>query len=158
MVLTLATVLLLAVAAWAVGEMMSIQVRNGALRTRPSFLGKVTTELQYGTRVTIKATRGPWIQVSDSAGNVGWIHDSALTDKKLKLVSGDVAAATGASSDEIALAGKGFNSQVEDEYKKGQPGEGFKWVDHMESIVISPEQAEAFLAAGEVKPNLEGGM
>jgi len=158
MVLTLATVLLVAVAAWAVGEVMSIQVRSGALRSRPSFLGKVTTELQYGTQVTIKATRGPWIQVTDSQGNTGWIHDSALTEKELELVAGDVTAESGATTDEIALAGKGFNSQIEEEYKKGQPGDGFKWVDKMEAMVISPEQAENFLAAGQVIPNMEGGM
>jgi len=157
MVLTLAAVFLLAATAWAIGEVMSIQVRSGALRSRPSFLGRVTTELQYGTRVTIKAERGSWVKVTDTLGNTGWIHDSALSEKELKMVAGDVSAATGASSDEIALAGKGFSTQVEDEYKKGQPGEGFKWVDKMEAIVISPEQAEAFLAAGKVIPNLEGG-
>ncbi len=148
----------MAVAAWAIGEFMSIQVRNGALRSRPSCLGKVTTEVQYGTQVTINAERGPWIKVTDPAGNTGWIHESALTERKLELVSGSVPAGTGASTDEIALAGKGFNSQVENEYKKGKPGDGFKWVDKMEALVITPEEAGIFLATGHVIPNLEGGQ
>ncbi len=157
MVLAFAAVLLVAVAAWAVGEVMSIQVRDGSLRSRPSFLGKISAELQYGTQVTVQAERGPWIKVTDGKGHTGWIHNSALTERELELVSGDAAATAGASTDEIALAGKGFNSQVEEEYKKGQPGNGFKWVDKMEAIVVSPSQAEEFLADGNVTPNLEGG-
>ncbi len=156
MVLTMAAILLVVATAWAIGEVMSIQVRSGALRSRPSFLGTVTTELGYGTQVTVKAVRRSWVQVTDDKGNTGWIHDSALTEKELELVAGNAAVETGASTDEIALAGKGFNSQVENEYKKGQPGEGFKWVDKMEAIVITPEAAGAFLAAGKVIPN-EGG-
>ncbi len=158
MVLTITAVLLLAACAWAIGEVMSVQVRSGALRSRPSFLGKVTTEVSYGTQVTVKSERGPWIKVTDTSGNTGWIHDSALTKRELKLVAGDVAVETGASMDEIALAGKGFNSQVENEYKKGQSGDGFKWVDKMETVVITVEQAEKFLAAGQVIPDLSGGM
>lgn len=157
MVLALAAVLLVAVTAWAIGEVMSIQVRDGSLRSRPSFLGKISAELQYGTQVTVQAKRGPWVKVTDGQGNSGWIHNSALTERELELVSGDAAAAAGASTDEIALAGKGFNSQVEEEYKKGLTGEGFRWVDKMETFVVSPIQAEKFLSNGNVKPNLEGG-
>jgi len=135
---------------------MSVQVRSSRLRSRPSFLGSTITEVSYGDRVTINEKRSPWIKVTIEGGGSGWLHESALSEDELELASGETRAATGASGEEIALAGKGFNDQVESEYQKKHGDLDYFWVDKMEKIVISPERAEEFLADGEVKPS-EGG-
>ena len=143
--------------AWAAGEVMSVQVRTTKLRSKPSFLGATVVEVGYGAQITVKSTRGPWVEVTAPGGETGWLHESALSEDELAMVSGTINANTGASSEEIALAGKGFNDQVESEYQKKHGDLDYTWVDLMEKMVITPEQAEEFLAAGQVEPN-EGGQ
>ncbi len=152
----LAAILLLVGLAWAAGEIMSVQVRTGQLRARPSFLGAKVADVRYGAKVTVKDRRGPWVEVWDEAGHKGWLHESALSEKNLQMASGNVEAATGASGEEVALAGKGFNEQVENEYRKQNKDLDYAWVDRMETIVISAQQAEEFLNKGDIQPQ-EGG-
>lgn len=150
------SLLLLAGVAWAAGQAMSVQVRTTKLRSRPSFLGSTISDVIYGTKVTVASQRGPWVKVNLSGGGSGWLHQSALSEKDLAMASGQTEANTGASGEEIALAGKGFSEEVEIEYRKQRREQDYTWVDRMEDIVISPEQAEQFLAAGQVTP-AEGG-
>jgi uncharacterized protein YgiM (DUF1202 family) len=140
--------------ALAAGEKMSVQVKTGQLRAKASFLGALTGEVGYGTRVNVLARQGAWVKVS-GAGKEGWIHESALTPKVVVMKAGDAPAGTGAGGDEVALAGKGFNSQVEGEYRKENGEIDFTWVDRMEKFVVTPEQAAAFLGEGAV--GTEGG-
>ena len=142
--------------AWAAGQVMSVQVRSSKLRSRPSFLGSTVSEMTYGTQVSVGSRQGPWVQVTGPQGKTGWLHESALSEKELAMVSGQTEAATGASGEEIALAGKGFSDQVEREYRQQNQDLDFDTVDRMEKIVVTPEQAAAFLAAGQVSP-AEGG-
>jgi len=142
--------------AWAAGQVMSVQVRTTQMRARPSFLGTTISEITYGTQVNLVSRQGPWVKVTGPQGKTGWLHESALSEKELAMVSGGTEAATGASGEEIALAGKGFNDQVEREFRKQNADLDFGQVDRMEKIVVTPEQAAAFLAAGQIIP-AEGG-
>lgn len=148
--ITILALLVLAAAAWSATQ-LSVQVRRGKLRARPSFLGKVVADVPYGTRVTVLEEKGAWSRVRDGAGHSGWIHTSALTEKKLELAAGDRDAATGASGEELALAGKGFNAAVEAEFRDENPDLDFTWVDRMEQFTVTPEEALAFLREGGVK-------
>ena len=60
-----------------------------------------------------------------------------------------------ASSDEVALAGKGFNEEVEKKFKEGNSEVNYAAVDEMEKIVVSQQEMEQFLDTGAVFP--EGG-
>lgn len=139
----------IAVAAWAATEMMSVQVREGQLRAKPSFLGKVYSSVYYGDRLSVLETQGSWVRVQGDEGG-GWIHSSALTPKKVVLQSGSEDMDTGATSDELALAGKGFNDEVEAEYRELHPKADFTWVDRMEKMTVSSRKAVAFLREGGV--------
>lgn len=141
-----------AVTAWAATQMMSVQVREGQLRERPSFLGKVVAGVQYGDRMTVLSTQAGWTRVKTGSGQTGWIHSSALTEKKVVLKAGDVDADTAASGEELALAGKGFNNEVEGEFKAENPDVDYAWVDRMEKMTVSIDESIAFLAAGGVEP------
>ncbi len=154
-----AMVLLLAVmpALAAKTKTMSVQVRKGQLRSAPSYLSRVISDLAYTTRVTVLEEKGAWMRVrKDDAGTEGWMNASALTKKKLKLASGDGDATTAVSSEEQALAGKGFNSDVEAKFKEQNEGIDFTWVDKMEKITIPTPTIVKFLEKGEVKAP-EGG-
>ena len=82
---------LVATSAWAAKE-MSVQVRDGQLRNRASFLGAVTGTVAYGDRVTVNQEQAGWCEVTTSAGATGWIHGSALTPKRVVAGSGMVTA------------------------------------------------------------------
>ncbi len=146
-----------AVIAWAATQMQSVQVRNGQLRERPSFLGKVTAQVAYGDRMTVLSSSGAWTKVRNSGGVEGWIHTSALTEKKVVLRSGSADVATDASGEELALAGKGFNDEVEAQFREQNPDVDYTWVDRMEKVIVTPAQAGDFLNVGGVQPR-EGGV
>jgi hypothetical protein len=152
----LALVLVLALTALA-AQQLSVQVRESHLRERPSYLGAAGSAVAYGTRVEVLTTRGPWRQVRTPSGQTGWLHESALTDKKLSLESGDADAAVAADSDELALAGKGFSEEVERTYREGNRAVDYAWVDRMARWRVSPEESREFLDRGEITPH-EGGL
>ena len=139
---------LVATGAWAAKE-MSVQVRDGQLRNRASFLGTVTATVAYGDRVTVNQTQAGWCEVS-IAGKTGWIHESALTPKKVVLASGTADARAGASGEEVALAGKGFSKEVEAEYKKQNKNVDYTWVDWMGRQTVPGEQLVEFLKQGDL--------
>ena len=139
---------LAASAAWAAQE-MSVQVRDGQLRNRGSFLGTVVSTVAYGDRVTVNQTQAGWCEVS-IAGKTGWIHESALTPKKVVLASGTADARAGASGEEVALAGKGFSKEVEAEYKKQNKNVDYTWVDWMGRQTVPSEQLVEFLKQGDL--------
>lgn len=134
-------------------KMMSIQVKNGAVRSSPSFLGKIVAQLNYGDRVAVQDVKGPWYLVDGpGASTDGWMHSSALSVKEIVLNPGTSDAAQAASSDEITLAGKGFNKQVENDFKSKNPQVDFAWVDKMEKMTVSQNQIQAFIKEGQLSP------
>jgi SH3-like domain-containing protein len=147
----------LAVTTLADGQVaMSVQVKNGQMRATPSFLGQLVGPLSYGDRLQVLEQQGDWSKVTAPGGQTGWVHTSALTKKKIAMKAGDQNAQTGASGDELALAGKGFNSDVEADFKAKNRNVDFTWVDKMEKMKVAPESMQRFLKEGGIQP-VEGG-
>jgi len=135
---------------------MSVQVKSGQVLETPSFLGKVVTKVNYGDRMQVLEQQGDWSKVTAPDGKSGWMHSSALTKKKIAMKAGSQNAQTGASGDELALAGKGFNSDVEADFKAKNRNVDFTWVDKMEKIKVPAESKQQFLKDGGIQP-AEGG-
>jgi SH3-like domain-containing protein len=154
--LSLVWVALTATALAAGPVAMSVQVKNGQIRATPSFLGKLVAPLNYGDRLQVLEQQGDWSKVTAPGGQTGWVHSSALTKKKIALQAGAQNAQTAASGDEMALAGKGFNSAVEADFKAKNRHIDFTWVDKMEKIKVAPESMQQFLKQGGIQP-AEGG-
>ncbi|HBH86780.1 MAG TPA: SH3 domain-containing protein [Syntrophaceae bacterium] len=139
-------------------ETLSVQVREGELRATPSFLGKIVARVAYGDRVVVVGTRGAWKKVSIKGGALqGWMHTSALTTRRIALKAGQTAVRTGATQDELALAGKGFNEQVEAAFRKENRNLDYTWINRMETFKVSPDLMSNFLAQGNLVPPAEGG-
>jgi len=139
-------------------ETMSVQVKESEVRATPSFLGKIVAKVVYGDRVTLTGKSGSWTKVSLKGGTPqGWIHSSALTTKRIILKAGQTDAKSGTSQDELALAGKGFNDQIEAAFLKHNKKLDYTWVNLMETFQVKPELMSAFLAEGEVLAQAEGG-
>lgn len=133
--------------AMAFGRTMNVQVREGELRIRPSFLGAVVATVQYGDQVEVTANQGAWRRVR-MAETEGWIHESALTRKQITWQAGVRELSGAATQDELALAGRGFNAQVEGQFRADNQRIDFRWVDAMEALRKSPFQIRRFLVEG----------
>ena len=135
---------------------MSVQVKEGQLRSTPSFLAEIIAKPAYADRVEIIQDKGPWKKVA-IRGIQGWMHTSALTTKNIVLKAGTAAVPTSATGSEIALAGKGFSEEVEKQYKSANRNLDYAWVDRMEKFKVTPEQMQDFLKQGNVVP-VKGGI
>lgn len=133
--------------------MMSVEVREAQLRSSPSFLGRIVAVLGYGDRVEVMEQAQGWSRVRHQAV-AGWVHSSALTTKRIVMQAGEADAQRGATGSEVALAGRGFNQEVEDRYRAEQ-GLDYDTIDRMEGYVIEPERLTLFLDEGELR--LPGG-
>ncbi len=145
----LAVALLLAAAAlFGAPKQMSVNVRETQVRATPSAMGKILTVVKYGDRLEILQVQSGWAEVALPGGKLkGWVRLSVLQDKRIALTAGDAAAASGASSGEVALAGKGFNKEVEAQYRD-ETRLDYTWIDRMEGYRLSTEQMLAFLQDG----------
>ena len=148
-----AAVLLLAAGA-VFSEEMSVTVKQTQLRDKPSFLGKIIGALVYADRVTVLDQAKGWFKVKGPGGKQGWVTASALQPGKIALAAGSENVQQGASSGEVALAGKGFNEDVENKYK--QEGHiDYAWVDRMEGYNPTTDDVATFLQDGGL--NTSGG-
>lgn len=141
-------------AAWSADDgSMSVQVKQSQVRTAPSFLAWIMATLNYGDRVYIVSRQGTWVQVFlASAGVKGWVHSSALTTQKIVLKAGAADVNKTATSDELALAGKGFNKKVEGEYRNKNKNLDYAPIDRMEQMKVSQSAIRKFLKKGAVSP------
>lgn len=135
-------------------KQMSVTVKETQVRATPSYMGKILSVLAYGERVDVLTEQSGWARVRVPSGE-GWVHLSALTTKRIVLQSGSEDVGTGASSGEVALAGKGFNQEVEDKYKQDNNLD-YTWVDRMGGYTVTPEQVLAFLEQGDLNTEIGG--
>jgi hypothetical protein len=128
---------------------MSIQVRETQIRSTPDYFGKIIGKAAYGDQVIIEGTKDGWKKVRlKRSGQSGWVNSSALSEKEIKMVAGGRGTKEAASSSELQLAGKGFNPEVEKEFKNRNKEISFRWVDKMEQIKISEAEKQKFAKEG----------
>ena len=100
-------------------ENLSVQIEYTKLRNAPQQFATSIADLHFGDVVTANAqpTNG-WFQVTTSSGSRGYLHESALTKKKIVLSSQQKSLKDIAVDDSaVYLAGKGFNSDVAQNFK-----------------------------------------
>ncbi|MBI4828334.1 MAG: SH3 domain-containing protein [Nitrospinae bacterium] len=140
--------------AWAAGKVTVIHKKT-SLRADKQFFAPALAEIPYKESLEALETQNGWIKVT-YAGKTGWIHSSAVSgavpaaEKKggaLSLFGGDDDKKNVAQED-VALAGKGFNEQVEKQYKQKNPNMNFAAVDEMEKITIPGDKLAAFVQQG----------
>jgi len=131
-----------------IAKSLIVKIKATHLRQDPQFYAQSLSVLKNGESVEQIERQGSWIKVKSSQGLTGWIHSSAVKPKKFALLQVADSLKTEASADEVALAGKGFNKQVEGEYKSRNPNVNFAMVDKMLEIEISSSDIKSFLKKG----------
>jgi len=154
LVLGVALVLLLPALGW--GEVLKVAQPNQSLYPDPDFASAPIAPVPVGAEVNVERQAGDWYKV-DYQGKSGWINRQAFpapagaTQPGLSgLLFGTPVKQT--SSDEVALAGKGFTPEVESGYRSKHPEMNFAQVDKVESFKVDPATLQAFIKEGDLKP------
>lgn len=146
--MTFLVAVVLAVFVFLLAETVVVKVKTTAVRRDPKFTSPVVATIKAGDALEKLEARDGWVKVKTKAGAIGWLHSTAVEARKLNLQAMDKSMKTQASSSEVALAAKGFNKQVEDKYRAGNPAADFASVDAMEKTKPSAAAVEAFMKEG----------
>jgi hypothetical protein len=144
---TLIAIMLCSSAAVAMAaETVQVTTRENSVRTECRFFAPVKLKVLLGERLSVTGRKGDWLLVSGK-GVSGCIHKSAVEERNFA-ASGRNAATGGASSDEVSLAGKGFNPQVEAGYRKSGKDLNYAAVDEISLMTVSEKTLEPFIKQG----------
>jgi uncharacterized protein YgiM (DUF1202 family) len=131
-----------------IAETLMVKVQATHLRKEPKFYASTVAVLKAGEVVERISASSGWYQVRTAKGTVGWLHSSAVQTGTFDLAATDRSLTTKATADEIALAGKGFNQQVEESFKAKHSEADFAAVDRMLKVKVSQNELLEFLKAG----------
>ena len=130
---------------YAKPKKMYVSAEKINLKSSTSFFAKQLEALDYGQQVLVLETKGKWskVQPVENAEISGWISSSLLSKRKLISSFNNFSATT----DELALAGKGFSSS--DNW--GKSNANYDAVKQIEGQIISNEELLNFIQEGELK-------
>ncbi|TNF99929.1 MAG: SH3 domain-containing protein [Gammaproteobacteria bacterium] len=149
-----------------------VAVKKTTIRKNASNLSPVVVKVKYQDELELLDEQGDWWQVKYE-NNEGWVHKSALsksldsgakqqksTGKSLfDAFRGKPSASQsqqaqrkqrGGDTDDITLAGKGFNEDVEGEFKSQGSELNYAAVDLMENREIPPFDFQKFADEGDL--------
>lgn len=131
----------------AYADQARIITRENALREDCRFFAPIKKKVHLNDIVDIVAKEGDWLKVKFK-GVAGCIHKSAVDEKNIDVSGVSGSKSHGASGSEVALAGKGFNPQVEKSYREKHPDLDFRSVDTIEAARPSDETIRKFISSG----------
>jgi len=130
----------------AAAETIQVTTRENAIRSDCRFFAPVKLKVALGDPLTVKGRKGDWYLVS-AKGVSGCIHKSAVESRSFSS-AGRKASAGGASADEVSLAGKGFNPQVEAGYRTSGKSLNYAAVDEIVKYSVGEKSLETFVLQG----------
>jgi len=113
------------------GGSLYVAVRAVALKSSAGFFAGNRGTLNYGDRVIVLQVSGRFIEVRGAVNSAltGWTAAANLTTR------------------EVARAGKGFNQEVENNYK-ARGNLNYMDVDRIEAITVKENELRQFLTEG----------
>jgi hypothetical protein len=126
------------------GGTLYVAVKTVTLKSSTGFFASNRGTLNYGDVVTVLQVSGKFVEVRSAANSslTGWTASANMSAKQI--VSGNTSSV---SARETALAGKGFNQEVEDAYKtKGNLN--YADVDRVEAVTVRETDLLRFLEDG----------
>jgi len=122
--------------------------KENFIREDAKFYSPVKLKVQFEDDVEILSESGDWLKVR-FGGVEGFIHKNAVrqqTPLRPVLLGSEIDPAE--SDDEVSLASKGFNPQVEASYRERNPDLNFDGVDHVEGYGVKNDTIYKFAEEG----------
>jgi hypothetical protein len=123
-------------------EDLYVKVEKARVLKRPSAFAPALTTLPYRTRVQILGKSGTYYQVKTKKGK-GYLAKTSVAVSRpvyLSELKGQYL-----SSDEVAMATKGFNAQVEAEHRQANPKLAYSQLDRWIKLTTYTDPGEQFL-------------
>ncbi len=146
-VILLALCLISSVAAAATVKVIT---QEAMIRKDKRFFAPALVRAPFGAALQELGREGDWFRVNYQ-GKEGWIHKSAIQEQKFQLSSLAGGQAEEASRDEIALAGKGFNPEVEKAFRDKNPKMRYDLVNQVQAYRVEEQKLQAFIRAGNLR-------
>lgn len=145
---TFIIIILLSIPVTAFSETLKVITKENVIRKENRFLSKILLQVRYGDEMEGIGRKGDWYRVKFK-GKEGWIHKTAVESKKIGL--GGILGSGKTKHEEVALAGKGFNPEVEKSYRNKHPEAKYHIVDKIEAIKLSEDDIASFIKKGNLK-------
>ncbi len=123
-------------------DWVQVQVSSTVIRSSPSPWAPKVTDAAYEDELSLLESsggnsgagqHGQWVRVKTSRGQIGFVHVSAITSRRIEVKGSAQAKPVASSTSQVVLAGKGFSSRIEGEYKRENPALDFSFVDTVET-------------------------
>lgn len=130
------------------GDTLTVTRKTTKLRTQKRLFAAALAELVEGDRLAVEQKEGPWYQAKYRE-LVGWLHETDVSTNKDVRLSGE-GMRENYSASETSAARKGFNPQVEKEFRNGRPSleAAFQLLDAIQSRVVGEDRLMRFLSEG----------
>jgi len=134
-------------------ETARVVTKENALRADCRFFSPVKITVYYDDVVDLLSPSGDWFRARFK-GTEGCIHKSSVQKKNVSLsgVKGEEGGQReekhSATENEVSLAGKGFNQEVEDELRSENPEMKFDLVEDIERYEVSEYDLFEFIKKG----------
>jgi hypothetical protein len=138
---------------WA--RTLTVSQPNQQIYQEANFASTPLGAVPQGAKVNLIRQEGEWYKV-DYQGTIGWLHRQAVPEAApakmdfSKMLLGGPVKET--SSDEVALAGKGFTPEVEAGFRQKNPGLAYAQMDKVEAFGVDPAQLQKFVTEGGLNP------
>jgi len=138
----------LAAAQIRAGGTLYVAVKTVTLKSGTGFFASNRGTLNYGDRVTVIRVDGRFVEVRSAANSsvTGWTATANMSVRQV--VSGSSSTAT---AREVAMAGKGFNRDVEQAFRNQNRNLNYADVDRVEAITIQESAFRRFLEEGRLR-------
>lgn len=137
--------------AYAAAESVYIKVKSTRLRSVAQHYAASLDTLVLGDSVQLLKRYQGWYEIKTLRGKIGYIHESAVSERKIVLTNSTGKNYGSSDSSDVVLAGKGFNQEVEKQFASQNPTLNFKAVDEIERIRVNESDLLAFVKAGGLK-------
>jgi hypothetical protein len=130
------------------GDTLTVTRKVTRLRSAKRSFAPALADLAEGDRLTLERKEGAWLSVQWQA-LTGFVHESDVSARQDVRLSGEGVRET-YSAAEAAAARKGFNPQVEREYRAGHPDleAAFRALDAIQGRATDEARVAAFLIEG----------
>jgi replication initiation and membrane attachment protein DnaB len=130
-------------------ETVTVITKQGAIRESCRYFSPVKVTAHHNDVLEVISKEGEWYKV-EFKGIQGCINKSEVEKKSISFsnIAGSEKQST--SNEEVALAGKGFNPQIEEAYKKENPNLNFGAVNKIENYKVSESKLIKFIQSGKL--------
>ncbi len=129
---------------------VKVITQEAVIRKEKRFFAPVVMRAPYGAMIQECERAGDWVRVQYQ-GKQGWVHISAVQEQKFELSSLAGGQAQETKREEVALAGKGFNPEVEKAFREKNPKRRYDLVNQVQSYKVDEQRLQTFIRAGNLQ-------